>query len=151
MRRAEAGAEVQQGIGAAARTAVGANRDLRADMCLDAALLRHGVEARNAIEAIAVGEGDGGHSKLGRALDKRFRLRGRGQKAEGARGVQFDVFVAVSHNKLPGSTRSACNCEPGGRRRTSLCLSRPAHPTLPRSNRRQTTSNRWFSTVRKLP
>ena len=66
--------------------------DLRADVGLDAGFCGRGVEARDAVEAVAVGEGEGGHAKLGGTLDERFRLRCGGEKAESAGGVEFDVF-----------------------------------------------------------
>jgi hypothetical protein len=40
-----------------------------------------------------------GMPKFGCALDQRFRLRGSGQKAEGAGRVKLDIFVVMSHKK----------------------------------------------------
>ena len=77
--------------------AEGTDGDLRADVRLDANFLSHSVKAGYAVEAVAVGKGQGGHSKLGSALDERFRLGRSSKKAEGAGCVKFDVFVVFAH------------------------------------------------------
>ena len=106
-----------------------ADRDFRADMRFEARLDSHGVKAGNTVEAVAIGKSDGGHLELRCALDKRFRLRGSGEKTEGAGGVQFNVLVAVSHKKrlvikgfqAPLVLRAVVY-EQAGDRRTAICL-----------------------------
>ena len=83
--------------------AEGADGDLRADVGLDANLCGRSVEARDAVETVAVGEGECGHAELGCTLDERLRLRCSGEKAEGAGGVELDV--GFSHRVLPDASR----------------------------------------------
>jgi hypothetical protein len=64
---------------------------------LNAAFLRHGVEAGYAVEAVAVGKDYGGHFELLRTFGERLGLRGSSKKAEGAGRVHLDVFVGFSH------------------------------------------------------
>jgi hypothetical protein len=61
-------------------------------MGLDAGFCGRSVEARNAVQTVAVGEGERGHAEFGGALDERLRLRCSGEEAEGAGGVELDVF-----------------------------------------------------------
>jgi hypothetical protein len=49
------------------------------------------MKARQAVDAIAVEERDGGVAELGGALDERFGQRGALQKAEGRGRVELDV------------------------------------------------------------
>jgi hypothetical protein len=58
----------------------------------DTALGGHGVKACSSVDTIAVSDGDGGHFELLGTLGQRFRLGGSGEEAEGAGGVELDVF-----------------------------------------------------------
>jgi hypothetical protein len=55
------------------------------------------MESSRAIETIAIGKRESGHTKFSGALNERFRLRGSSEKAEGARCVKLDIFVILLH------------------------------------------------------
>ena len=76
----------QQGIGAS----VGAG-DFAADVGAHAGLLGGHVEARRAVDAVAVEQRHGGHVEAARSAGKLFRHAGAFEKAEGGAGVEFDV------------------------------------------------------------
>ena len=78
------------------KVAKGAYGDLRADVGTDAGFLGLCMEAGCAVNAVAVGEGEGGHVEFSGALDEGFGLGRSGEKAEGAGGVEFDVGHEVT-------------------------------------------------------
>jgi hypothetical protein len=61
-------------------------------MGLDASFCGCSVEARDAVKAISVGEGERRHTDLGGTLDERLGLRCSGEEAESTGGVELDVF-----------------------------------------------------------
>jgi hypothetical protein len=56
------------------------------------------VESRDAVEAAAIGEGEGAHAELGRAVDEVFGVARGFEEGEGAGAAELDV-VGVARGK----------------------------------------------------
>ena len=73
------------------RDAGRSHRQLRADDRLEARLLRGEMEARRAVDAVAIEQRDRGIVERRGALDERFGQRRAVEKGKRGRGVEFDV------------------------------------------------------------
>jgi hypothetical protein len=66
------------------------------------------VEAGNAVDAIAVGQGEGRVAQLGGARDEILGIRGRLQEREGAPAAQLDVILRTRAGGRHGRLFSSC-------------------------------------------
>ena len=80
--------------------------DLGADVRAQACFFRGHMEARRAVEAIAVEQCDGRHVERGGGGDQLFRHGCATQKAESGTGVQLDV----PQSKLPSTNQRPVEC-----------------------------------------
>jgi hypothetical protein len=73
--------------------AEGGDRNFSADVGFDFVELCGGVKSGGAVEAVPIGESHCGHADVHCTLDVGFGGGRTGEKAEGAGGVKFDVFI----------------------------------------------------------